>query len=70
MNGNHFPNVELKDGAYTAAGNRGRYIMVIPDQKLVIVHRVNTDTKEIQVNRTQFGKLVSLILKSKLPASK
>ncbi len=45
VNGKHLPNVTLPDGAYSARGNGGHYILVVPKFDLVIVHRVNTDRR-------------------------
>ncbi len=61
VEGRHLPHVTL-DGAYSARGSGGHYILVIPNQKLVIVHRVNTDIQGRQVSGDQFGQLVKLIL--------
>jgi len=57
--GNHFPNVKLKDGAYSARGYRGHYILVIPDKDMVIVHRPKARTS---VSGSSFGRLVQKIL--------
>jgi CubicO group peptidase (beta-lactamase class C family) len=65
VNGNHFINANVPDGTFTACGNHGQYIMVIPEKKLVIVHRVNSDIEGKNVARPQFGKLVSMILEAK-----
>ena len=64
-NGKHLPEVDLKDGAYSARGAGGHYILVIPDLEVVIVHRVNTDLPVRGVGSAQFGKLVKLILDAK-----
>jgi len=61
VDGKHLPLCTL-NGAYSARGAGGHYILVIPDQKLVIVHRVNTDISGRQVSGDQFGQLVKLIL--------
>jgi len=61
VEGRHLPRVTL-NGAYSARGAGGHYILVIPEQKLVIVHRVNTDIQGRQVSADQFGQLVKLIL--------
>jgi hypothetical protein len=39
--------------------------MVMPKEKLVIVHRVNSDIKGKNVSHEDFGKMVDLILKAK-----
>jgi CubicO group peptidase (beta-lactamase class C family) len=61
VDGRHLPQCTL-NGAYSARGAGGHYILIIPDQKLVIVHRVNTDIQGRQVSGDQFGQLVKLIL--------
>jgi CubicO group peptidase (beta-lactamase class C family) len=69
VEGRHLPHVTL-NRAYSARGAGGHYILVIPDQKLVIVHRVNTDIQGRQVSGDQFGQLVKLILDARKPSSK
>lgn len=56
---------EVKRGSFSAQGAGGHYIMVFPDHKLVVVHRVNTDIPGKQVNPEQFGALVKGILAAK-----
>ena len=65
--GKHLPGVRLPDGAYTARGFGGHYILVVPQFDLVIVHRVNTDKRGIVVSPKQFGELVKLILDARDP---
>ena len=60
--GKHFPNVELPAGSYSARGYRGQYLVIIPQWKLVVCHRVNTHQKETAVSKTDFGQLLSMIL--------
>jgi len=66
VEGRHFPGVQLPAGAYSARGHRGHFILVIPSEKLVIVHRVNTDERGPQVSSEEFGRLVGLILEAKI----
>jgi CubicO group peptidase (beta-lactamase class C family) len=61
----HFPDDQLKAGAFSARGAGGHFIVIIPDRKLVIVHRVNTDIPGKQVSGAKFGALLKLILKAK-----
>lgn len=61
-NGNHFPNVEVKDGAFSARGVGGHFLVVMPDRDLVVVHRVNTDEDGREVTTAQFGTLLRLLL--------
>jgi CubicO group peptidase (beta-lactamase class C family) len=56
------PDAELKRGSFSAQGAGGHYILVFPDHKLVIVHRVNTDIPGKQVSPEQFEALVKLVL--------
>ena len=64
QNGYHLPGVTLQDGAYSARGYGGHYIVVIPDMDVVVVHRVNTDIRH-SVSSYEFGKLLDLILDAK-----
>jgi len=61
-NGLHLPNVTLPQGSYSARGAGGHYILVIPALDLVIVHSVNTDIKDRQVQTSEFGELVRRVL--------
>ena len=65
VNGNHYPNVELPDGSFSAWGAGGHFIAVIPAFNMVVVHRVNTDDPAKKVTLEQFGKLLHLILAAK-----
>ena len=65
VDGRHLPNVELEDGAYSARGAGGHYILVLPSHDMVIVHRVNTDVAGNYVSSAEFGELVRLILEAK-----
>jgi CubicO group peptidase (beta-lactamase class C family) len=58
----HFPFVELKEGAYSARGAYGQYILVIPEYDMVIVHRVNSFERGNNVSGSQFGRIVKKIL--------
>lgn len=64
-NGRHLPNVTLEDGTYSARGAGGHYILVIPTNDMVIVHRVNTDGRN-SVSSGEFGRLVQMILNAKM----
>jgi CubicO group peptidase (beta-lactamase class C family) len=70
VEGRHLPGVRMPAGSFSARGYGGHYILVIPSEKLVIVHRVNTDEPERRVSDAQFGRLVKLILAARIPASK
>jgi len=62
VNGNHYPNVELPDGSFSAWGAGGHFIAIIPALNVVVVHRVNTDDPTKRVTLEQFGNLLHLIL--------
>ncbi|MCA9067474.1 MAG: amidohydrolase family protein, partial [Planctomycetaceae bacterium] len=62
VDGKHFPNVELPVGSYSAQGYRGQYLVIIPQWKLVVCHRVNTHQKGTAVSNADFGQLLSMIL--------
>lgn len=59
-----FPGVITPEGSYSARGAGGHYCMVIPPLDLVVVHRVNTDIEDRQVDGFKFGRLLKLILAS------
>lgn len=60
--GKHFPGVTLPAGSYSARGYRGQYLVMVPDWNLVVCHRVNTYQKGTAVSKSEFGKLMSLIV--------
>jgi CubicO group peptidase (beta-lactamase class C family) len=62
----HFPNVELQEGAYSARGYGGHYIVVLPDKDMVVVHRVDTFQEGNYVLPHQFGSLLKMILDAKI----
>ncbi len=66
VDGRHLPGVELEDGAYSARGAGGHYILVIPSRDMVIVHRVNTDIRGNRVSSAEFGTLVRMILEARV----
>ena len=55
----------LEDGAYSARGAGGHYILVVPSRDMVIIHRVNTDIGGNRVSSDEFGTLVKLVLDAK-----
>lgn len=61
-NGRHFGGAQIPDGSYSARGNRGHYIVVIPEWDIVVVHRVNTFTRDDRVTGGEFGRLLQMIL--------
>jgi CubicO group peptidase (beta-lactamase class C family) len=62
VEGRHFPGVTLPDGCYSARGNRGQYLVVVPEWDLVVCHRVNSFQKDTSVSKAEFGQLLALIL--------
>ena len=62
----HLPHVKLAEGAFSARGAGGHYILVIPDHDMVIVHRVNTFERGRSVSAEDMGRLVSKILGARL----
>ncbi len=58
----HFAFVDLKEGAYSARGAYGQFILVIPEYDMVIVHRVNSFERGNNVTDSQFGMIVKNIL--------
>jgi CubicO group peptidase (beta-lactamase class C family) len=55
-------NVSVKAHSYYAAGWGGHRVFVLPYRKLVVVHRVNTDSPGRQVSDHHIGRLLWLIL--------
>jgi len=55
-------NVSVKEHSYYAAGWGGHRVFVLPYRKLVVVHRVNTDSSGRQVSDHNIGRLLWLIL--------
>jgi CubicO group peptidase (beta-lactamase class C family) len=62
VNGGLFPNVRVKEHSYYASGYRGHRVIVLPYRNLVIVHRVNTDGRDVNLDDAQIGLLLWLIL--------
>ena len=62
----HFPEVDLKEGTYSARGAGGHYMVVIPEFDMVVVHRVNTFERGNYVTPDQFGLLLKKILDSRI----
>jgi CubicO group peptidase (beta-lactamase class C family) len=62
VNGGLFPNVQVKEHSYYASGYRGHRAIVLPYRNLVIVHRVNTNGGDVNLDDAQIGLLLWLIL--------
>ena len=62
VNGGLFPNVQVKEHSYYASGYHGHRVIVLPYRNLVIVHRVNTDGGDANLDDAQIGLLLWLIL--------
>lgn len=62
VDGRHFPGVSLPQGTFSARGYRGQYLLVIPAWDLLICHRVNTFQQDTAVSKTDFGKLLAMII--------
>jgi len=58
----HFPFVKLKDGAYSARGAYGQYLIVLPEYDMVVVHRVNSFEEGNLVSDNAMGLLLKMIL--------
>jgi CubicO group peptidase (beta-lactamase class C family) len=62
VNGGLFPHVRVKEHSYCASGYRGHRVIVLPYRNLVVVHRVNTDETEVNLDDAQIGPLLWLVL--------
>lgn len=63
----HLANAKLPEGTYSARGAGGHHVIVIPDYKLVIVHRANTDAgSRVEVSSGNVGRLVQKILDARI----
>ena len=58
----HFPQMAVPPGTYSARGAGGHYVVVVPSQDLVVVHRVDTDVAGRKVEGLAFGALLEKIL--------
>jgi hypothetical protein len=57
-----FPNVTVREHSYYASGYRGHKVVVLPYLDLVVVHRVDTDDTDSEVELSEIGALLWLIL--------
>jgi len=64
--GKHFPSVKLPDGSFSARGNGGQYILIIPQFDMVIVHQRNTEIRHERIGGREFGGLVKRILDARI----
>jgi CubicO group peptidase (beta-lactamase class C family) len=62
VNGGLFPNVQVKEHSFYASGYRGHRVIVLPYRNLVIVHRVDTDSGNVDIGGREIGPLLWLIL--------
>jgi CubicO group peptidase (beta-lactamase class C family) len=62
VNGGLFPNVQVKEHSYYASGYRGHRVILLPYRNLVIIHRVDTDGGDVNLEDAQIGVLLWLIL--------
>lgn len=63
-NDNHYLNVALPQGSYSARGARGQSLLVVPAFNTVVIHRVNTDKDGAAVSSEQIGKLLDVIFRA------
>lgn len=62
VKGGLFPNVQVKGHSFYASGYRGHRVIVLPYRNLVIVHRVDTDSGNVNIGGREIGPLLWLIL--------
>jgi CubicO group peptidase (beta-lactamase class C family) len=74
VDGRLYPGVDVGEGAYAAHGAGGHYITIMPQYDVVVIHRVNTNDRNLpvggvdagtQITREQYGKLLGLILEAR-----
>jgi CubicO group peptidase (beta-lactamase class C family) len=70
VDGKQYPSVDLREGAYSAHGYGGHFIVVIPHFNMVVVHRNDTERAGPDLDNekimARFGALLKLILDSRL----
>jgi CubicO group peptidase (beta-lactamase class C family) len=62
VKGGLFPNVQVREHSFYASGYRGHRVIVLPYRNLVVVHRVNTDSGNVNLGGREIGPLLWLIL--------
>jgi len=66
LNGEHFPFLKFPDGTFSARGVGEQVILIIPDWKIVIVHRTNVlKPQESYMHVTEFARILKRILQAK-----
>lgn len=65
INGNLYPNVNLGKDAISSSGFPGHYLVVIPQERMVVVFEYDNDANKT-VSSEEFGKFLKLILDSKI----
>jgi len=63
-NGRHLPNVLLPHGSFSAQGGPGQFLLVLPDQDIIIVHLVDSWKPCREVPLSELGHLVHLIFEA------
>jgi CubicO group peptidase (beta-lactamase class C family) len=59
QNGRPFPNLKVDGAAYSANGNKGHYILIVPSIRMVFVGRPDLPKER---SGADFGKLVQMVL--------
>jgi N-acyl-D-amino-acid deacylase len=62
VEGKLYPGISLPEGSFSARGFRGQYLVVVPEWDLVVCHRVNSFQDKTTVSKTDFGKMLALIV--------
>lgn len=65
--GVHFPGAVLPKGSYSARGEGGQYLVVIPAYQWVIVHLNNIYADPRVVTPTEFGEALAWVMRAKQP---
>jgi CubicO group peptidase (beta-lactamase class C family) len=61
------PELAIPDGAYTASGNGGQRLTVIPAIQTVIVNLMNTDSPGPRIGSNQWDMIVARVMAARLP---
>jgi CubicO group peptidase (beta-lactamase class C family) len=62
-----YPELGIPDGTFTASGNGGQRLTVIPSIKTVVVNLMNTDEPGPRIGSDQWDTILAAVLAARLP---